>query len=163
MSNLNIFIIFFIFFITSIPSLLIVNCSLLITNFCGKINTTKTSPMITTPYIWTGIIIVAIAITIGIIIFLSRKKFDFFRTLNFVFLRVLIPKKESKEDLERERDQTSEIRKVIGIAEHFFTTLHGIYAGDVPAFFKNEDFMSLEYIATEGQIELYINCPRHLK
>ena len=115
------------------------------------------------PYIGIGFTIIgALALFTGTV-FLLRKESDFMRTINFVFIRVLIPKKESKEDLERDRDQTSEIRKVIGVAEHFFTTLHGIYAGDLHSFFRNEDFMSLEYIATNGQIELYIGCPRGLK
>ena len=115
------------------------------------------------PYLGIGITIISLTAIFAGVIFLLRKESDFMRTIDFVFLRVLIPKKESKEDYEKERDQTSEIRKVIGIAEHFFTTLHGIYAGDLHSFFRNEDFMSLEYIATDGQIELYIGCPRPLK
>ncbi len=85
------------------------------------------------------------------------------RTVNFVFLRIKIPKKESKEDQEKERDQNAEIRRVIGVAEHFFATLHGIRAGDMGSFFRNEDYLSLEYIATNGEIELFIGCPRDIK
>ena len=114
-------------------------------------------------YFGLGLTLTGILALFALVVFLFRKESDFMRTINFVFLRVTIPKKESKEDMERERDQTSEIRKVISVAEHFFNTLHGIYSGDMQAFFQNEDFMSLEYIATNGQIELFIGCPRQLK
>lgn len=92
----------------------------------------------------------------------SRKHSDFKRSLDFVFLQIMVPKKESKEDYERERDQTSEIRKVIGIAEHFFSTLHGIYESDVDHFLHNQDFLSLEYVATDGEIKFFVGCPRNL-
>ena len=96
------------------------------------------------------------------VLYLIRRKEDFHRSLNFVFLQVLIPKKESKEDYERDRDQTSEIRKVIGIAEHFFSVLHGIYEHDVKHFVRGQDFLSLEYIATDGEIKFFMGCPRQI-
>ncbi len=115
-------------------------------------------------HLWPILLTIAlICFIIWGIVFLMRRTSDFSRTINFVFLRVMIPKKESKEDLERDRDQNAEIRRVIGVAEHFFATLHGIRAGDLGAFFKNEDFLSLEYIATDGEIELFVGCPRNIK
>ncbi len=97
------------------------------------------------------------------IIYLGRRSSDFRRSLDFVFLQILIPKKESKEDVERDRDQTSEIRKVIGIGEHFFETIHGIYSRDIKNVFTDQDFLSLEYIATDGEIKFFMGCPRELK
>lgn len=111
-------------------------------------------------WIWIGI---ALAIAGIFLVLLLRRKADFRRSLDFVFLQVLIPKKESKEEYERERDQTSEIRKVIGISEHFFSTLHGIYSKEAKTIVTDQDFLSLEYIATEGEIAFYIGGPRHLK
>lgn len=92
-----------------------------------------------------------------------RKKNDFQRSLDFVFLQVLIPKKESKEDQDRERDQTSDMHKVVSVADHFFQTLYGIHSSDMNRLWKNQDFLSLEYIATDGEITFYIGCPRELK
>jgi hypothetical protein len=91
-----------------------------------------------------------------------RKKHNLKRSLNFSFLKVLIPKKDSKEDMERDRDQTSEIKKVIGIAEHFYSALGGLYSGDLKNFFIDEDFLSLEYIAKNGEIYFYLGCPNKL-
>ncbi len=95
-----------------------------------------------------------------LIIYWIKQRRDFQKSVDFVFLQVLIPKKESKDDMERERDQTGEIRKVVGVAEHFFQTLYGIEDSD---FFNNSSFLSLEYIATDGQIKFYIGCPRDLQ
>ena len=76
------------------------------------------------PLIWQSILSVLVLLGIGRgFQLLLWRSMNFRRSLNFVFLQVSIPKKESKEDLERERDQTSEIRRVIGVGEHFFQTL----------------------------------------
>lgn len=98
-----------------------------------------------------------------LIVYFSRQQADFKRSLNFIFLQVLIPKKESKEDMEREREQTAEIRRVIGVAEHWFQTLYGIYSGEIKNKFTSEHFLSCEYIATAGEIKYYIGCPRSIK
>lgn len=98
-------------------------------------------------------------------IFLHRfiqSRSNFSRALNFVFLQVQIPKKESKEDQEKERDQTSDIKRVIGVADQFITSLHGIYSSDLKETLQNQDYLSFEYIATEGEIKFMMGCPRSL-
>jgi hypothetical protein len=100
---------------------------------------------------------------IAFLIWWYRRRSDFQRSLNFIFLEVLIPKKESKEDQERERDQTSEIRKVIGIGEHFFAALSSVYDSSVTTWWRNQDFLSLEFIATDGQIKFVVGCPRSIQ
>ncbi len=109
-----------------------------------------------------GVCVLGGALIVLLVIW-GRRHADFKRSLNFVFLQVLIPKKESKEDYERERDQISEIRRVVGISDHFFQTLYGIYSPDMKHFFKNQDFLSLEYIATDNEIKFFIGCPREIK
>ena len=114
-------------------------------------------------------ILIAIASGIGVAILAvlfvrwSRKREDFKRSLDFVFLQVLIPKKESKEDYERERDQTADMHKVVAIADHFFQSLYGLRSHDIDRFWKNQDFISLEYVATDGEICFYVGCPRELQ
>ena len=97
------------------------------------------------------------------IFLLQRYFFDFRRAINFTFLQITIPKKESKDDYEKERDQTSEIRKVIAIGEHFFSGLNGLYDSRVRAKFKSQNFVSLEFIATDGEIKFIVGCPFYLK
>ncbi len=92
-----------------------------------------------------------------------RKKTDFERSIKFVFLEVRIPKKDSKEDTERERDQVSEIRKVLGIAEHFYSSLSSLYSSEIKSFFTNQDFLSLELLAIDNNIHFYIGCPEEIE
>ena len=111
----------------------------------------------------TGGIAIIVMIAVIFILHKAREKADFKRSLNFVFLQVLIPKKESKEDQERERDQVADMQKVVSVAEHFFQTLYGVRSGDIDRLWKSQDFLSLEYIATEGEIGFFIGVPRELK
>ena len=97
---------------------------------------------------------------IWLLLYWIRRRKDFRTSVDFVFLHVLIPKKESKDDMERERDQTGEMKKVVAVAEHFFQTLYGIHGGGLT---DNGDFLSLEYIATDGEIKFYVGCPRSLQ
>ncbi len=106
---------------------------------------------------------VIVGIAVKLMLFKLRERADFKRSLNFVFLQVMIPKKESKEDQERERDQTGDMHKVVSVAEHFFQTLYGVRSGEFDTLWKSEDFLSLEYVATEGEIGFYIGVPRELK
>ncbi len=110
-------------------------------------------------------IVVGVIVLVGFIIALGallRRKADLERSLNFVFLQVTIPKKESKEDVEKERDMTSEVRKLVGVSEHFYSSLSGIYSSGVAAFFKNQDFLSFEYVATNTEIKFFVGCPREI-
>lgn len=90
---------------------------------------------------------------------LFRHRVNTRRSLQMVFLEVSIPKKDSKDDMDKERDQTSEIRKVISIAEHFFSTLHGIQESSWQNKLCGQSHLSFEYIATGGQIQFLIGCP----
>ncbi len=92
-----------------------------------------------------------------------RERVNFRRSLDLVFLEVRIPKKDSKEDMDRERDQTSEIRKVVGVAEHFFQTLHGVYDDSWSAKIKGQDFLSFEILAIEGEILFIVGCGRTMQ
>ncbi len=116
------------------------------------------------------IFIAKLVITLGILgaslfgyFWYLRRQRDVERSLDFVFLNVLIPKKDSKDDFERERDQTSEIRKVVGTAEHFFSALSGLYSSDIDRFWKSQEFISLEYTAVDGQIFFHVGCARDIK
>jgi hypothetical protein len=108
-------------------------------------------------------IVISVTIIFFILMIVMRKKADFRRSLDFVFLQVLIPKKDSKEDIERERDQTSEIRKVIGVMEQFFSSIFGIYDSSLGSKFKNQDFLSCEFIATNGEITFVVGCPNSIQ
>jgi len=74
-----------------------------------------------------GVLVVG---ALGLTAFLLFRKYkNYERTLDMVFLKVLIPQKESKEDRERESEQFStgkDFKEVLGLMTHFFTSLHSV-------------------------------------
>ena len=93
-----------------------------------------------------------------------RSAADKDRMLNMVFLRIMVPKKESKEDQQDEQgSRGTDFKEPIGVASQLFESLHSIYSGKLKSYFIGQDFFSLEYAATENQISFYIVAPRDLK
>lgn len=82
-----------------------------------------------------------------------------------MFLQILVPKKESKEDKETEAERFSsgkDFREVIGIMDHLFQTLHSIYEHTMVRHVKGQDFFSLEYAALAGEILFFVVVPRRI-
>ncbi|MBI5152490.1 type IV secretion system DNA-binding domain-containing protein [Candidatus Peregrinibacteria bacterium] len=108
--------------------------------------------------------IAAIAV-VWFIIWRIRKHNDYKRMMNLVFLRIRLPRKESKEDTEREREQYSaqkNFKEITAVMTHFYESLHGMLRDEVVYFFKGQDFLSLELAAYDRQIHFYIVIPRNL-
>ena len=115
-----------------------------------------------------GAIVVAILLYVGAIVgkYLMRSFFNKSRTMNMVFLKLMIPKKESKEDRETEREALSsqgDFKELVGVASHLFESLHSIYDSRFRSIFKGQDFFSVEYAVLENQIYFYVIVPRDLK
>ena len=91
---------------------------------------------------------------------LHRKYWAYQQSLDFVFLFVRTPKKDSKEDYERERDQTQEIRRVIGVGRQFLDSLYGLTSSNLKNRWLGQKFVSLEWIAHNNQIYFVIGCPQ---
>lgn len=90
---------------------------------------------------------------------------DINRSLDMVFLKIQVPKRESKEDLEQEQASFSaskDFKEVVGIATHMFEALHSIYIKSVKNYFVGQDFFSLEYAVIDSLIHFYIVVPRDL-
>jgi len=90
---------------------------------------------------------------------------DLERSLNMTFLKIQIPKRESKDDLEKEQAQYSsskDFKEILGVATHMFDSLHSIYTKDIKNYFTGQDFLSLEYAVLDGQIYFYIVVPGEL-
>lgn len=97
---------------------------------------------------------------------LIQKTADKNRTLNMVFLKLVVPKKESKEEREEEQSSSSggkDFKESIGIAAQLFESLYSIHGSKIKNHFIGQDFLSLEYAAIENQIHFYIVAPRDLK
>ncbi|MBU1992782.1 MAG: type IV secretory system conjugative DNA transfer family protein [Patescibacteria group bacterium] len=106
----------------------------------------------------------AIALLALLVIFI-RNRMNAYRMMNMVFLRVMIPRRESKEESEKERDQYSsqkDFKEITGVATQFFEALHGMYHKEVAYFFLGQDFISFEYAVIDGLVNFFIVVPRHL-
>lgn len=111
-------------------------------------------------------VIVGLYLLFELIKFLVHHHSDFERSLNMVFLKIMIPKKESKEDREEEQAAYSsgkDFKEVLGIATHLFESLHSIYTKGLKSYFTGQDFFSLEYAVVNNQTYFYIVVPRDLK
>ena len=92
-----------------------------------------------------------------------RRMQDRRREEDLVFLQLLVPKKESKEEKEAETEQFGkDYKEVIGVMDHLFQSLHGLYNSTFSRFFKGQPFFSVEYAALAGEILFFVVCPRKI-
>jgi len=81
------------------------------------------------------------------------------RTLDWVFLEILMPKDSADE---KEKQSSSEEKKnLIAVAEQLFTTLSE--SGEHRGWLQGKDYYSFEIACTDKKISFYVNCPRHLQ
>ena len=110
---------------------------------------------------WGSVIMIGLllAIFFAAIYFIRRWK-NFQRSLNLVFLRVLIPKKDSKEDKEDQRDKEKDFKETVGVMTQLLTNLHSMCSSRLINKIIGQDFFSLEYVVAEGLIYFYVVIPR---
>lgn len=87
------------------------------------------------------------------------------RAFEMTFLRVLIPKKESKDDREKEGGNyggEKDFKETIGVMGHFFEAVHSIYEEGIKEKILGQDFFSVEYAVFNNQIFLYLVVPHKL-
>lgn len=85
------------------------------------------------------------------------------RELDMVFLQVLMPKKESKEDKETDSERYSsgqDFKEVLGIMDHLYQSMYSMYESSLLRFVAGQPFFSLEYAALDNEILFMIVCPR---
>src|SRR3989344_1339731 len=94
-----------------------------------------------------------------------RRYHDLMREEDMAFLQILVPKKESKEDKETTSEQFAsgqDFKEVVGVMDHLYQSLYGIYDHHYSRFFHGQHFLSLEYAALGGEILFFIVCPRKI-
>lgn len=114
--------------------------------------------------LYTILVIIGAAGFTALLIWWIHERADARRSLDLVFLKVLIPKKESKEDRETESSTYTgeqDFKASLGIMSHFFEALHSIHEEDFKYKIIGQDFLSLEYAVFKNQIFLYLVVPRH--
>ena len=94
-----------------------------------------------------------------------RSRADYQRSLNMVFLKIFIPKKESRADKEQDTESYSsgqDFREVVGVMSHLFEALYSIYSDDFKSLFTGQDYLSFEYAALSKEFNFYIIVPQNL-
>lgn len=110
------------------------------------------------------VVAVALYAVFVLLLFIIRNASNRNRSMNMVFLKIVVPKKESKEDLERDQSAgAKDFKEVVGVGSHLFEALHSIYTKRLKRFFIGQDFFSLEYAVTENQIHFFAVVPNELK
>jgi len=97
-----------------------------------------------------------------------RDKAEEGRMMNMTFLRIAVPKNDSKEERDKDSeayasDQSlSGFKGFVSVMSQFFDSLYSIYSGSLATKIKGQDFISVEYAIDESLINLYIVCPNNL-
>ncbi|TSC79028.1 MAG: hypothetical protein G01um101425_874 [Candidatus Peregrinibacteria bacterium Gr01-1014_25] len=105
-----------------------------------------------------GSILVAIAA-----VWLVRTLVNRAREESMIFLQMMIPKKETREEKDEASDQFGkDFKEVIGVMDHLFQSLHSIVDPTVKRLWRGQPFFSLEYAALSGEILFFAACPRSL-
>lgn len=101
-------------------------------------------------------------IVVVLILYIStRRRIAFKRSLEMVFLRVIIARKDS--DLDEKQDTVKDFREQISLMEQLLASLKSLYSHTVAGWLFGQDYISLEYIAHNEEIYFYIVVPKRAK
>jgi len=107
--------------------------------------------------------ILGIAVVFYLLAWLSRYLSDRRREEDIVFLQLLVPKKESREEKDSDTDQFGkDFKEVIGVMDHLYQSLYGLHNGSTSRHFRGQPFFSVEYAALAGEILFFVVCPRSI-
>lgn len=118
------------------------------------------------PIISTIIGLVALLVILGICWWYIRINANRKRMLSMIFLRVMIPKKEGKDEKESEGEQfgtSKDFIKTSGLMSQLLDALYSICSPRFVEKVTGQDFFSLEYAVINRQIYFYIVIPHYLR
>ncbi|MBI5411596.1 type IV secretion system DNA-binding domain-containing protein [Candidatus Peregrinibacteria bacterium] len=110
-------------------------------------------------------ILIAVGVAVAFFLFLwwrIRIAKNLHRSLSMVFLKVMIPIKDSKDDKEKDNEMFSTgrtFKEVTDTMTHFFEALHGAYKDDYKYLIFGQDFFSCEYVILDGLLHFYLVIP----
>lgn len=82
-------------------------------------------------------------------------------TLDTVFLRVTLPKKDSDNDAKKET--TKDFKEMVGLMEQLLASLKSTYSGKILKKILGQDTLSFEYVAHDHEIFFYVTCSKNYK
>ena len=108
------------------------------------------------------VIILFIILTFFSVVFLyTKRRIDFRRSIDMVFLRILIPKKDSEQD--ERKETTRDFKEQISLMEQLLASLKSLHSGSMKSKLFGQDYISLEYIAHKQEIYFYVVVPKRAK
>lgn len=90
-----------------------------------------------------------------------RRKIALKRSLDMVFLRVIIARKDS--DMDEKKETVKDFREQISIMEQLLASLKSLYSSTIHGWLFGQEYLSLEYVAHGEEIYFYIVVPRRAK
>jgi hypothetical protein len=116
-------------------------------------------------YAYLFLVILALAGLTAALLFFIKWEADHKRSLSMTFLKIKIPKKESKEDREQESDAQGsqrDFKDSLGVMKQFFESLASLEDHTWRRHFFGNDFMACEYKIQNNLIDFYLVVPHHL-
>lgn len=83
------------------------------------------------------------------------------RSLDMVFLRVVIARKDSDQD--EKRETVKDFREQISIMEQLLASLKSLHSSGFLTWLFGQEHLSLEYVAHENEIYFYVVVPRRFQ
>ncbi|PID84381.1 hypothetical protein CSB09_01040 [Candidatus Gracilibacteria bacterium] len=106
-------------------------------------------------FIFAFIVVLAVMI---LFVLQLKKRVSYRRSLNQVFLRVIVARKDSESD--EKKDTIKDFREQISIMEQFFAGLKSLYSSTFMAWIFGQEYISFEYVAHKDEIYFYVVVPK---
>lgn len=107
------------------------------------------------------LILVSLTLLLSVAFLYTKRRIDFRRSIDMVFLRILIPKKESEQD--ERKETTRDFKEAISLMEQLLASLKSLHSGGLKSKLFGQDYISLEYIAHKQEIYFYVVVPKKAK
>lgn len=91
----------------------------------------------------------------------GKRRYDFRRSIDMVFLRILIPKKESDQD--EKKETVRDFKEQISLMEQLLSSLKAIHTKGLKSWIFGQDYISFEYIAHSQEIHFFVVVPKKAK
>ncbi len=111
------------------------------------------------------LIISGLVAFVALVLVVIRLEANRKRCLAMTFLKIKIPKKESKEDKERDTDAVGanrDFKDYVGVMKQLFESVSAVYKHKWYAHILGQDFLSFEYVVQNNLIDFYAVVPFHL-
>lgn len=111
------------------------------------------------------LVVLGFAAIIAIVWIAFRMHQDYKRCISMTFLKIKIPRKESKEDKEVDTESMGanrDFKDTLGIMKQFYESLASIHVNKFRKYFYGQDFMSFEYVVQNNLIDFYMVAPYYL-